>query len=618
MKFKTHYLFLILLVLSFNINAQEKPKSIGTADSKTYVSSLTSRIDKLVPSVYSNKEASDKRAIRPQVIPGKDPQTQDDYYVRNKHEMEQTRNVSPPSLVFDAVTQDGSPNDPSIAVGPNHVMVVYNTGFRIFDKEGNPLTDQLDDSNIFANPSTCCDLTVSYDNAADRWVLSVLSDPLLGSTFDGIQVAVSDGPNPLTAGWYSYRFDMDTHYQKLSIWSDGYYITGEKYDEEKIHALERDVMLAGGDAPQILGFDLPEVVIEGFLVPQALNVMDDNLPAPGGATFVLMQDDAYSGINFDHVKLWTVDVDWDSPNNSTVTLQSEIPLAPFISVFDGGSFDNLIQPDGSAIDALQGIIMNQAQFRKFDTHNSAIFNFTVDIDAGVGKLAGIRWVELRQTADNQPWSLYQEGTYSAPDGRHAWCGSMGIDMSGNIALGYTSMSGPTTSETIRVSAYYSGRMSEDPIGTMTVAEGLIASGTADFSDSNRYGDYCKMDVDPSDGQTFWFQTEYMNPVRKNVVGAFKLDTTLSTEALAISQSELIIVSSNDNQFDISLITNFDEVASIGVYNIWGQKIAFNFLKKEGDRYNYKLDMSYATAGIYLIKIGDPTSKTYKTAKIIVR
>lgn len=50
----------------------------------------------------------------------------------------------------------------------------------------------------------------------------------------------------------------------------------------------------------------------------------------------------------------------------------------------------------------------------------------------------------------------------------------------------------------------------------------------------------------------------------------------------------------------------------------GQKLAFNFLEKQGDRYSYKLDMSYAAAGIYLVKIGDPTSKTYKKAKIIVK
>ena len=608
------------MVFSYTTSAQEQQNatSFGTADNMYYVPSLASRMNDLIPSVESNKEAGDKRSFRPQVVPGKDPQTQDDYFVRNRHEMEQTRNVLPPLLVFDAVTQNGFPTDPSLAVGPNHVVVVYNTGFRIFDKLGNPLTAQLDDSNIFTNASTCCDLTVSYDNAADRWVLSVLSKPP-GSTFDGLQIAVSDGPNPVTAGWNSYQFLMDTDYQKLSVWSDGYYIAANKGGPQRVHALERTVMLAGGATPQIIGFDLPgSIAGGGFFGPQAFNVTDANLPAAGGATFVLMQDDAYGGVTSDHVKLWTVDVDWVTPANSTVTTEPQIPLTPFISVFDGGGFDNLVQPGGFAIDALQSIIMNQAQFRKFGTHNSAVFNFTVDTDAGAGKLAGVRWVELRQTADNQPWTLYQEGTYTAPNGRHAWCASMAMDVNGNIAIGYTSMSGPTTPTTVRVSSYYSGRMNGDPLGTMTIAEELIANGTADIDTFNRYGDYSKMDVDPSDGLTFWFDMEYMNPVRKNVVGAFKFAPPLAVEDFGIAQSELIVVSSDNNQFDISLVTSFDDIASIAIFNLLGQQLAFNNLRKEGDRYNYQLDMSYAASGVYLIKIGDQASNTYKTAKIIVK
>ena len=55
--------------------------------------------------------------------------------------------------------------------------------------------------------------------------------------------------------------------------------------------------------------------------------------------------------------------------------------------------------------------MNQAQFRKFATHNSAVFNFVVNTTSS-GELAGVRWYELRQNGDGQPWSIYQEGTYT--------------------------------------------------------------------------------------------------------------------------------------------------------------------------------------------------------------
>ena len=83
--------------------------------------------------------------------------------------------------------------------------------------------------------------------------------------------------------------------------------------------------------------------------------------------------------------------------------------------------------------------MNQAQFRKFGTHNSAVFNFVVNTTS-VGELAGVRWYELRQSGDGQPWSIYQEGTYTAPDGRHAFMASMSLDLQGNIGMAYSSLS----------------------------------------------------------------------------------------------------------------------------------------------------------------------------------
>jgi len=259
--------FTILVVIAFiflSLNANAQIKNIDTVDVMYHVPSIASKINELVPSVEMFREPNDKRVIAAQVIPGKDQQIENDFFVRNRHPMEQSRAAGPPLLVFDAVTQNSQPNDPSLAIGPDHVFVVYNLGFRIFDKAGNPLTDQLDDSNIFTNGSGCCDPTISYDNAADRWVMSILFDDLWGSTFDGIQIAISDGPNPVTSGWNVYQYNIDTHAPKISVWSDGYYMTSNSEEPEKIHVLEREEMLTGGPSPQIIGFELPGAVIKAF------------------------------------------------------------------------------------------------------------------------------------------------------------------------------------------------------------------------------------------------------------------------------------------------------------------------------------------------------------------
>ncbi|RLD19010.1 MAG: hypothetical protein DRI69_09340, partial [Bacteroidetes bacterium] len=544
-----------------------------------YVTSMASRPDDLIPSDNSVKEAKDKRSRSNNIVQGKDPQVQDDFFVRNKHEKAQSLRTPPASLVFDAYSSGSQPTDPSLAIGPDHVMVVFNTGFTIYDKSGNQLLGQTAPNPAIFPSGGCCDLTVSYDNAADRWVLT-----FLGS---GAQIAVSDGPNPLTAGWYVYTIGAIADYQKLSIWSDGYYITENTSSSTKVWALERDAMLVGSPSAQIIGFNLPGMATSGFHSPQVLNVTNDNLPASGGATVIYMQDDAWSGVSTDHIKLWTIDVDWNSPGSSTVSAAQQFNTTPFIGIFDNGGFSNLKQPGGGRplrVDALQATIMNQAQFRRLGTHNSAIFNFVVDTDASSGKLAGVRWFEFRQSGDNQPWSMYQEGTYTAPDGRHAWNASLAMDGAGNIGMGYTSMSGPSTSGTVHISSYFTGRLSTDPLGTMTVMEGLIANGTGKIP-STRYGDYSKIDVDPSNDQSFWFIDEYYAGGRKGVVGVFDIQagpadtevptdpTNLTADNITSSGATLNWTASTDNvgvdHYNISLDGNSVGTSATNTFNVAG-------------------------------------------------
>ncbi len=551
--------FLFFFAFLFMAQAQEKTNAtyVGTVGSVVHVPSIASQTN-LAPARVKEQVMQDGRASKNLIIPGKDPQIEDDYFVRNPDKMEKLLSGRTPILVFDAAASSSQPTDPSIGVGPNHAVVVFNTGFRIFDKSGNPLTGQISPNpTIFPN-SGCCDLTISYDNAADRFVMTFLGN--------GAQVAVSDGPDPLNDGWYVYNIPQINDYQKLSVWSDGYYLTDNTSATNKIYAMERAKMLTGDASAKVVGFPLPGIVTSGFYSPQALNVSNNNPPAPGGMPIIYMQDDAWSGVSSDHLKLWTVDVNWTTPANSTISAPVEITTTPFISVFDGGSFSNLSQPGGgSSIDALQATVMNQAQFRKFSGHNSAVFNFVVDTDASSGELAGVRWFELRQSGDGQPWSIYQEGTYTAPDGKHAWHASMMMDGQGNIGMGYTSMAGPTTPDptTKRVSSYYTGRYANDPLNTMTVAEELIAAGNANIP-SNRYGDYSKIDIDPANDKQFWFNNEYMNNGRKNVVGVFQIAPNFNKDVGVVSIDSPVTGTLSNT-----------ETVTVTIFN-YGQNSASNF------------------------------------------
>ncbi len=545
-------------------NVEQGPNFVSSVSSMVHIQSLASRPNDLIPSENTKKEAQDKRSLGNKVIIGKDRQIQDDYYVRNRHEMEQSIRVTPLLLVFDAYTTEISPSDPDIAIGPNHVFVTFNKGFTIYDKAGNQLLAQTEPFPAIFPSGGCCDLTVSYDNAADRWVLSFLGT--------GAQIAVSDGPDPINDGWYVYSMLNIDDYQKLSIWSDGYYMTDNSFTSNKVWALQRNEMLVGNPIAGIQSFDLPGIVIDNFYSPQVFHVTNGDLPAAGGATIVYMQDDAFDGIATDHIKLWNLDVDWFTPSNSTISAAQEIPATPFISVFDGGSFSNLSQPGGGQdIDALQAIIMQQAHFRRMGTHNSALFNFVVDTDASSEELAGIRWYEFRQSGDNQPWSLYQEGTYIAPDGRHAWTANLAMDSNGNIALGYTSMAGPTTPNptNFKVSSYYTGRFANDPLGIMTVSEELIGNGTNNLPNS-RYGDYSKIDLDPSDDSTFWFINEYMKSERTGVVGKFVISPNTITDDIGATT----ILSPVNGPFTSSEeVTIF--IRNFGINDITNPEVQYN-------------------------------------------
>ncbi len=531
---------------------QGKPNFVGTADEMIIMPSLASRAE-LIPPRKDKREAQDGRTSRYDVVIGKDPQIDDDFYTKERNPLFQKKKGRAASIVFEAVDSDATPTDPTLAVGPNHVITVYNTGVRIFDKAGNPLTAAFSEANIFGS-SGCCDLTSSYDNVADRWVLSILNNS------GGARVAVSSGSNPLTSEWYVYNYSQVDDYQKLSIWSDGYYMTDNNGSFNKVYVFERDKMLLGDTGAQIIGFPLPGISTSGFFSPQAFNISDDNPPAPGNAPIVYMQDDAWSGVSTDHLKIWTINVDWANTSNSTVSNPSEINTTPFIGVFDGGSFSNLQQGDGVSLDALQATIMNQAQFRKFDTHNSAVFNFVVDADASSGEQAAIRWYELRQTADGQPWTIHQEGTYTSPNNKHAWNASLIMDYQGNIGMGYTAMGGNANK---KVGSYYTGRLAADPLNTMTLAEELIAQGSS-YMDFSRYGDYSKIDVDPDGDQKFWFINEYSNPNRKGVVGVFQIastveydvgiiDITQPSSGTLTSTESVTVVINNYGQMSISNI-----------------------------------------------------------------
>lgn len=562
--------FITFVAISSSFLAQEVDNTHATfftTSEVTVVPSIASRIadGTFIPGEDIRKEYNPKRAGANHVVPGKGLPHGIDPLVNIQNNTTKSQNRDPLQGWNGLTNGFSTPTDPTGAVGPNHFINAWNSSFRIWDKEGNPLTSNASLATIFPGQSLG-DPIVFYDQFTDRFVITQFrSGP------NGFLVAVCQGSDPVNDGWYTYQFNTSSFpdYPKFSNWSDGYYITANKDSgsagtSEVVFALDKAAMI-NGDPTDMVGFPLPGISTSGFYSPLGFNANGTTPPPAGNAPIVYMQDDAWSGVAVDHLKIWNINIDWNNTSASTISAPQVLNTAAFDGLFDGGSFSNIPQPGGPDIDCLQATIMYMAQYRRFATHNSVVLNFVVDLDGGDDH-AGIRWYELRQANDGADWTIYQEGTYAQPDGHSAFAGAIAIDVDGNIGLGYT-VASSSQAPCLR----YTGRYASDPINTMTLDEGVfINSNTSD--PATRYGDYSQMTIDPVDDKTFWYVGEYFSggSGRNNWIGAFKLAPDLANDIGVLSIDSPVdgLLGNNENvtitirNYGIDTQSNFDISYSI--------------------------------------------------------
>ncbi len=392
------------------------------------------------------------------------------------------------------------PPDPTGAAGPNHYVHSVNSIVKIFDKTGNLLVGPVSLGSFLGISSNSGDPIVMYDQLADRWFVSEF-----GSLSNSLAIGVSVSGDPTGAyNVYQYSLDAFPDYPHYSVWPDGYYLTANKGGTNKVYAIERDVMLAGGPSPQLVGFPLPGSVQNTNTVysPEPANLLGTSFTPNTPGYIVYLQDDGWSGVSFDHLKVWEIEVDWATIGNSTISTPLEIPTDPFNSVFAPFGTGDVAQPGTSQkIDMIGGVISYAANYRSFGDHNSWVITFNDDVD-GLDT-SGVRWIELRNDSSN-PWSVYQEGTYAPADGHSRFMGSAGMDAAGNIGLAFNIASG-----TLKAGIRYTGRFNGDPLGEMTVAETEIFQGSGVQTFTNRFGDYSHLTMDPNNF-TFWHTAEYFS------------------------------------------------------------------------------------------------------------
>ncbi len=513
-------LSLSLIIFSFTLYSQ----STSVAVSSARLLGKTQPLHTITPKVASTSSELKSKAKRykPKVVPNfKDNQVMPTPFAnvaqpQNGDPLRQLFNekdLNPiePLLNIEGMDEADSgvpPPDPVGAIGRDHYIQMVNSAegaiFEIFDKDGNSLYGPATGTTIWSELSATGlgDGIAIYDNLADRWVLTELG--LFGT--NAMLIGVSATSDPL-GEWYVYEVQAPNlpDYPKYSMWPNGYYITTNEPSETfiPVYCLNREAMLAGEEEIGLQRLEIPKFgAADAFQVAAPIHFQGSNLPPNDSpAYFVRIYDDAWEG-GEDKIELWQAAIDWDNPDNSTMVGPIEIPVAAFDSELCNGSiFDCLTQGDGSAISALQHVVMFGTPYRNFGAYEGIALNFSVDVTGN--NQAGIRWMELRR-AQGGSWELFQEATYS-PDTYNRFMGSIGMDAEGNLLMGYSVMGADK-----QLSLRYTGRMASDPLGEMTIDEYEFGTGES-YEGSSRWGDYAAMTVDPIDQRTFWFTGEYRKP-----------------------------------------------------------------------------------------------------------
>jgi hypothetical protein len=391
--------------------------------------------------------------------------------------------------------------DGALLMGPAAIHTLW-TGFGGLCENG----------GVTATFSDGGDPVVLFDHIANRWLVSQLQfDETFTQTAQCIAVSTT---SDATGSYNRYEFDFGANfpdYPKFGIWPDGYYNTINVFPPKSFAgaqacAFDRAAMLAGAQAASICFQQSPAV---SSLLPSDLD--GSRLP-PAGApnTFVGLADAT-------HLQLFQFHADFADPSRSTFAGPTLLEVAAFNEICARANTVACIaepQP-GEKVDGLADRVMFRLAYRNLGGHESLVVNHTV---LG-GALAAVRWYEIRSPRAHP--TVFQQSTVIDPD-KDFWMGSIAMDQSGDIALGFSAMS-----HTLFSSVFVAGRTPGDPPGKLFGPLVLATGSGVQVNSFKRWGDYSSMTVDPNDDCTFWYTQEYYTATGAfnwaTRVGAFKFN-----------------------------------------------------------------------------------------------
>jgi hypothetical protein len=166
------------------------------------------------------------------------------------------------------------------------------------------------------------------------------------------------------------------------------------------------------------------------------------------------------------------------------------------------------------LDSLEDNMMQKNQYRRVRQRvgfTESLWVTHTFFNAGTGR-TGSQWAQIDVTDVTIAAAPVQQQLYDPADGIYRWMSSIAADRQGNVALGYSTSNGTSPNFP---SIAYSGRLAHDPPNMLPRTETQLIAGLGSQAgpcgthvNCPRWGDYSSMSVDPSDGCTFWYTTEY--------------------------------------------------------------------------------------------------------------
>ena len=401
-------------------------------------------------------------------------------------------NLSPPGY-------RSIPPDTDGAVGLTKVMEGLNNNYRIFTKATGAVVSTVGLNTFWsaAGGSDFFDPKTIYDPINDRWIVVMMSDA--ESPNSSIEVGVSQTSDP-SGSYYLFRFDADS--TNLN-WADFPTIG---FNKDYV-AVNMNMFTNSGGAyvsSKVLVLDYPSLRAG---TSNSWWLTGSEYTASPAATYSATESTLYVAQHWNNAP-GTYRVD-------TITKSGSAPLYTVGAVKSRGL--SWTQPGGNILpqSAAGGIATQDPEIRSTPVVRDGFIYYTQTVGLPAGGLTrtSVLWTKLTASTGNvADGGLIDDPTATAGNGGKWYAyPHIAVNKFGDVIVGFSQFSSAQ-----HASAGYAVHVAGDPPGTMrdpVVYKAGEDTYQKDYgSGRNRWGDYSKAQVDPSNDADLWVLNEYAKPV----------------------------------------------------------------------------------------------------------